>query len=105
MPKRGEPTGFGPRLKQLREAAGLSQEQLAERIGFNKFSIAKLEQGVREPTWTTVCLLIRALNVSCEAFMATPTEEPPVPMAGHGRPKKPSDAEAPAAPTKRGRKK
>lgn len=78
MPKRAEPTGFGARLKAVREAAGLTQDQLAERAGLYKFSIAKLEQGVREPTWSTVQVLAKALGVDCRAFQveeAGPIEE------------------------------
>ena len=32
------------------EAAGLTQPGLAERAGMNRFGIAKLEQGVRQPS-------------------------------------------------------
>ncbi len=85
MPKKAEPTGFGPRLKELREAAGLSQQQLAERIGFHKLSVAKLEQGIREPTWSTVRLLAKALETSCQAFEVEPIE---LPAAPRGRPAK-----------------
>ena len=48
MPKRAEPTGFARRLKELRETAGLTQDELAQRAGLYKFSVAKLEQGVRD---------------------------------------------------------
>ena len=72
---------FGARLKQLREQAGLTQPQLAERAGMNRFGIAKLEQGDREPSWATVRALARALGVRCAAFEddeeRPPTEGPP----------------------------
>jgi transcriptional regulator with XRE-family HTH domain len=61
-------TGFGERLKQLRKNAGLSQAELAERAGMNRFGVAKLEQGAREPSWATVLNLARALGVDCRAF-------------------------------------
>src|SRR5262245_12365043 len=60
---------FASRLKRLREAAGLTQGELAERAGMNQFGIAKLEQGVREPTWATVQALAEALGVECTAFV------------------------------------
>jgi transcriptional regulator with XRE-family HTH domain len=78
MPKKAEPTGFGAKLKAVREAAGLTQDQLAEKAGLYKFSIAKIEQGVREPTWSTVQALAKALGVDCTAFQveeAGPVEE------------------------------
>ena len=62
-------TGFGQRLKALREKAGLTQEQLAQSAGLNKFGLAKLEQGVGEPHWPTVLALAQALGVSCDAFV------------------------------------
>jgi transcriptional regulator with XRE-family HTH domain len=85
MPKKADqPTGFAHRLKALREAAGLTQEQLAERTGLYKFSIAKLEQGVQEPSWPTVLALAKALGVDCRAFV--PSGEMAEPRRGRGRP-------------------
>lgn len=65
---RGQGTGFGRRLKELREKAGLSQAQLAEKTGMNVFGVAKLEQGQREPGWATVLIICKALSVDCTAF-------------------------------------
>jgi transcriptional regulator with XRE-family HTH domain len=69
--RRSEASGFGEVLKQLREKAGLSQAQLAERAGLNVFGVAKLEQGVREPSWNSVLTLAAALGVDCTAFVGT----------------------------------
>ena len=38
---------FGSRLRQLREAAGLSQEELAERAGLSSHAVSALERGTR----------------------------------------------------------
>jgi len=103
MPKRVESTGFAAQLKRLREQAGLNQDELAERAALYKFSVAKLEQGVREPTWATVLALAAALGVGVEAFALPPAEEaPPRPR---GRPKKAEVEEAlvPEPPRPRGR--
>jgi transcriptional regulator with XRE-family HTH domain len=82
-------SGFGARLRQLREAAGLTQEALAEQAGMHKFGIAKLERGEREPSWATVKTLAKALGVNCLAFEGDDEgdqrEEAPRPR---GRPKK-----------------
>jgi transcriptional regulator with XRE-family HTH domain len=59
---------FALRLKALREAAGLTQSQLAERSGLHLGAVFKLEQGRREPSWATVQALCDALGVSSEAF-------------------------------------
>lgn len=61
---------FASRLKELREGAGLTQAALAERAGMHKLGVAKLEQGLREPTWATVRALAKALGVTCLAFDA-----------------------------------
>ena len=61
-------TGFGLCLRELREAAGLSQAQLAERAGMHLHGVTKLEQGYREPSWATVLALAKALGVSTDAF-------------------------------------
>src|ERR1700736_3118092 len=79
---------FSARLKELREGAGLTQQQLAEGAGIHKLTVAKLEQGIREPSWATVQTLANALGVTCEAFTQPSADrEPP----GRGRPAKPKD--------------
>ncbi len=82
---------FGQKLRELREAAGLTQAELAERAGMNPFGVAKLEQGQREPSWATVLALAGALGLDCLAFQAPPTgdAEPRSP----GRPPKAPTAE------------
>jgi transcriptional regulator with XRE-family HTH domain len=81
----GAPT-FGQVLKVIRKSAALTQEQLAERSGLHVGAVFKIEQGRREPAWSTVLLLCRALGVSCSAFegAAVGSVEPP----RLGRPKK-----------------
>jgi transcriptional regulator with XRE-family HTH domain len=94
-------TGFGGKLRALREAAGLTQAQLAERAGMHLHGITKLEQGDREPAWATVLLLARTLGVSCEAFAGDepPGEVEPAPPRPRGRPRKAATQEpAPAEP-------
>lgn len=88
---------FGARLRELREAAGLSRKGLAEQAGMkSEAGIRDLEQGRRQPTWETVQALADALGVSVEAFR----EEPTAPSAEteprkRGRPRK-SSTSAPA---------
>lgn len=75
-------SGFGPRLKELREKAGLTQEGLARAAGLSSSFVSKIEQRSPDPSWTTVQALARALGVSCEAFGASDevhTQGPPAP--------------------------
>jgi len=68
-------TGFGARLKELRESSGLSQGQLAEKAGVHNVTISKLERGTQEPAWPLVLILARILGISCDEFRE-PQDQP-----------------------------
>ena len=59
---------FGAVLLRLREAAGMSQYELAKRAGLTHQAISFLETGNRKPTWDTVQRLAMALGLDCSAF-------------------------------------
>lgn len=59
---------FAEVLKRLREAAGLSQAQLAERSGVAVSYLRELEQGRRQPGWEKVQALAKALELPTDAF-------------------------------------
>lgn len=62
---------FGEQLRQLRQAANLTQEQLAERAGLTAKGISALERGARRhPYPHTIQLLAAALNLPEEAAVA-----------------------------------
>ena len=94
----GDGSTFAARLKCLRESAGITQQELAGRAGMHKLGVAKLEQGLREPTWATVQALAKALGVTVLAFVVEDGEAESRP-AQMGRPRKiPAAAqETPAA--------
>ncbi|MEM9066066.1 MAG: helix-turn-helix transcriptional regulator [Planctomycetota bacterium] len=54
---------FGKRVRELREAARLSQEDLAFEAGLHRTAISHIEQATRSSTLETVEKLARALNV------------------------------------------
>jgi transcriptional regulator with XRE-family HTH domain len=60
---------FGQRLRALREKAGLSQEQLAERADLHWTYISGMERGRRNPGLNTLGRLARALNLSIEELL------------------------------------
>jgi transcriptional regulator with XRE-family HTH domain len=76
---------LGNRIRELREAAGLTREQLGAAAGVSVRAVVQWELGEREPGWFNVLALAAALGVDCRAFAAEPAERPP---AGPGRPKK-----------------
>jgi transcriptional regulator with XRE-family HTH domain len=83
---------FAGRLKELREAAGLTQQQLADKASLAVGVIRKLERRENKPTWETALTLCQALGVSCEAFTQEPAERSP---ATPGRPRKQADEPQP----------
>jgi transcriptional regulator with XRE-family HTH domain len=88
---------FAGRLKEVRKAAGLTQQQLADKAALAVGVVRKLEQGDNGPTWDTVLKLSQALGVDCTAFAQEPADtEPP----GPGRPPK-AAVETPPAKAKK----
>lgn len=71
---------LGPRIKQARKAAGLTQQQLAERCGWDPPSrLANYEQGTREPSLADLRLIATNVASSGLSFAWLVTgEQPPV---------------------------
>jgi transcriptional regulator with XRE-family HTH domain len=55
-------SNFGLALCELRQLAGLSQRELAERIGSTQSAIARMEKGNAEPRFCTLEKPAEALN-------------------------------------------
>jgi transcriptional regulator with XRE-family HTH domain len=96
-------TPFARRLRQLRDAAGLTQAQLAEKAGLHRQGVAKLETGEREPAWGTVQALAKALGVSCSSFENGEVEEAET-SRPRGRPRNDAGQEEPVKKPTRKRK-
>ena len=60
----------GRNVKRLRIAAGLSQAELAERMGVDRAYVSGLELGQRNPTVVTLWHLAEALKVKLRLFFA-----------------------------------
>lgn len=54
---------FGARLKALRKKAGLTQSQLAEKIGVSLLTLFRWEKGERQPRVDEIKALAKALGV------------------------------------------
>ncbi len=61
---------FAANLRRAREIAGISQEELAERIEVHRTEISLLERGGREPRLGTMIKLAVALGTTPEALCA-----------------------------------
>jgi transcriptional regulator with XRE-family HTH domain len=101
---------FAERLRELRDAAGLSEARLAKASGVPFGSIHEYGLARRRPSFEAVVKIARALGTTCEAFAdcedvgggAEPEPVVTVPPPRRGRPPKASSAEVPPA-KKRGR--
>jgi transcriptional regulator with XRE-family HTH domain len=56
-----EPT-FGRALREMRQSAGLSQRELAERMGTTQSAVARMEKGIAQPKFCTLEKLAEALQ-------------------------------------------
>ena len=66
----------GERLRQLRCARALSQEQLALRAGITPAYLGLVERGQRNPTVNTIEALCNVLNISLSEFFSTEERKP-----------------------------
>jgi transcriptional regulator with XRE-family HTH domain len=67
---------LGTRLKQLRKARRLTQEQLAERAGLSYKFIGEIERGRGNPTLTTLAALGEALGVPLIDLLGVDVDRP-----------------------------
>lgn len=68
----------GGRIRELRMAAGLSQEQLAELSSLNRVTIAKYEAGRVEPGAQALSRIADALDVSTDALLGKAADLPEI---------------------------
>lgn len=69
---------FGVLTHRLRKAAGLTQKELATRMGTTASAIARLETGGTSPTFATLERLADALGVQLRLEVANATDLPAV---------------------------
>jgi transcriptional regulator with XRE-family HTH domain len=63
-------------LRELRQRAGLSQEQLAVKVGVTASTIYKLESGRSKPSYDTLLRLSKALGVEISEIQFPSTRTP-----------------------------
>lgn len=57
---------LGKRIAELRNKIGLSQYELADRLGFSRGKLANYEQGTREPDYETLQIIANYFDVSTD---------------------------------------
>lgn len=60
---------FAERIKELRKEQGLSQKALAERLGCTQSMISFWENGVNEPTESSIRKVALFFNVSADFLL------------------------------------
>lgn len=73
---------FGMHLRRMREAAGITVEDLAERSGLSFRGVLYIEHGRRNPSLTTILNLAHGLETDPSSLIA---------VFDDGRPGEPSD--------------
>jgi transcriptional regulator with XRE-family HTH domain len=67
---------FGARLRELRIARGLTQPDVADRVGTSASNISDLERGIKVPTLTTVARLADALECTVSELVRVLDRKP-----------------------------
>lgn len=60
---------IGQRIQTYREAAGMSQDELAETLELSTIYISTIERGVRTPSLDVFVNIANALNVSADILL------------------------------------
>lgn len=68
----------GERIKELRQKAGLTQAELAEKLGFQPQTVSNWENGTREPDISALAQLASLFNVSLDFLLLGKVEEPAI---------------------------
>ena len=67
----GERSSWGVQVRALRQAGGMSQQELATAAGLSMSLVAQIEQGKKQnPQLATVLVLAEALGVDLNALVA-----------------------------------
>jgi transcriptional regulator with XRE-family HTH domain len=60
---------LGNRIKEIRKLKGLSQQELAALIDYEKSHMSRLENGGTNPTFLTLMKVASALNISVSVLL------------------------------------
>lgn len=60
---------IGARIRKYREDRGLSQKELAEKIGISNGRLSNWEQGINRPNADIIAVICKALDVSASELL------------------------------------
>lgn len=67
------PETFPAALRRLREAAGLSQRQVAASLKVSQPAVARMESGASRPSYEVLCKLVSLLGCDAGELIETTT--------------------------------
>ncbi|MGD0921678.1 MAG: helix-turn-helix transcriptional regulator [Terriglobia bacterium] len=70
-----QPKLFGKRVRAVRKAAKITQEEAAEAAGLNPKYLGEIERGEKRPSFEAILALAKALRVSPAVFFHFDREE------------------------------
>lgn len=70
------------RIKELREAKGLTGKDLANRVGVTPAAMSLYESGKREPSFGVLARIAEALHTTCDYLMENTDAPAPFDWAG-----------------------
>ena len=68
---------LGGRIRERREAAGLTQAELATRAGIGRVTLTRIERGEHSPRTETLTAIARALGAEVEDLILPPSRRKP----------------------------
>lgn len=69
---RQEQAALGQRIAAHRRAAGLSQDQLADRLGVERRTVQRYENAVTDPRYADLLLIAMALGIHPAELLPSP---------------------------------
>ena len=66
---------FGRRIKEIRAESGITQDELAERVGVFRTYMSRIETGAANPTLTVIHALADALSVDVTTLFEPVSDE------------------------------
>ncbi len=68
-PRESADPRLGRAIRELRETAGATQEDIAYHAGISTGSLSRIECSLANPSWTTVTRIASALDTSLHDFV------------------------------------
>ena len=67
--------GFGQAMKQARNAKGMTQAQLAEKVGLVSKTVTNIESQKQPPSFVSFVRIVTLLNISVDGFLFKSEQE------------------------------